>query len=426
MWMVSSWRIAALSAVLVAVVACGGRASLEGTDPGSGGEPGLGGAVAVGGAGLGGAPGAGGTVGVAGRGGDAGGVGFGGNGVMPGPGGSVGQGGVGGTPSLEYGTLGGRVVDADDDEPLDDVEISFFSVNGMLLETTDSVMGAYRAELPAGRVFATYALEGYLPASAEFEVVAGMHTEVSVMRLVPVGEGATGVLTGIVRDAETVEPIAGARLRLRAGVNADQGPVVAQGDSDANGEYVFFDLPAGNYTVEGSADGYARSYVDAIVIADEQAAAPDLLLSRVLDGGQLRIVLTWGARPADLDAHLHVPPIDVDGFEGGFEVSYGQRGLLDAPPYAELDVDDTSSYGPETISISRLVNGTYHYVVHRFSEEAPLSESEAQVSVFDESGRVQTAFVPTIGSGDYWHVFDIDGESSTITLINERVGSDPF
>jgi uncharacterized protein YfaP (DUF2135 family) len=296
----------------------------------------------------------------------------------------------------------------------------------MLLGTTTTVMGAFRAELPAGLVYAYFQLDGYLPATGEFEVLAVQHNEVGVTRLVPVGAGTAGELTGLVLDAETAEPIGGARIRVRAGVNASQGMVVEQLDADTDGYYAFPELAAGNYTLEGSADGYARSYVNATVSSDTSTRAPDLLLSRLLDGGQFRIVLSWGLSPSDLDAHLYVPPIQTTGFEAGFEVFYSQRGNLDSAPYAELDVDDTDSYGPETITISQVVRGTYHYVVHRFSSDAPFSDSGAQVSVFDDTGLVYTAFVPTTGPGDYWHVLDIDGDSLAITPVNERSNSTPF
>lgn len=459
MWNVLRWWVAALAAGLLALAACGGRAVLgNGDELGSGGEPSLGGASSTvgaggqsgsggrpngrggaGGMGIAGMPAAGGYAGnvnLAGAGGmpAAGGSFWGAGGMMPGAGGAgiggrastTGQ-GAGGMPAMDYGTLNGRVVDAETDEALEGVSITFLAANGTVVgyAVTHSD-GTYSVELPSGRVYAYFRLEGYLPTTGEFEVQPGLVSEASVTRLVPIGDEVTGGLSGYVLDAETTEPIANAQLRVRAGVNATQGTVIAQATTDSEGRYVFEDLDAGNYTVEGSVSGYAKAFVDATVTAGTSSEAPDLLLSRVLESGQIRIVLTWGLVPEDLDAHLYVPPMDEAGFEDGFEVFYGARGTLDGPPFAELDVDDTSSYGPETITIDRTVTGTYHYLVHRFSDDASFSDSEAQVNVYDESGLAYTAYVPGTGSGDYWHVLDIDGETLVITPINQRSSIDPF
>lgn len=57
-----------------------------------------------------------------------------------------------------------------------------------------------------------------------------------------------------------------------------------------------------------------------------------------LDG--LRVVLTWGKTPEDLDSHMIFP---------GNNIFFGNQKGTDA----ELDVDDTDSYGPETITLQK-------------------------------------------------------------------------
>jgi hypothetical protein len=59
---------------------------------------------------------------------------------------------------------------------------------------------------------------------------------------------------------------------------------------------------------------------------------------RNLDG--MRIVLTWGERPADLDSHITYP---------GNHIFFRSKKGTDA----NLDVDDTTSFGPETITLER-------------------------------------------------------------------------
>ncbi|TPW17201.1 MAG: hypothetical protein FD130_750 [Halothiobacillaceae bacterium] len=80
--------------------------------------------------------------------------------------------------------------------------------------------------------------------------------------------------------------------------------------------------------------------------------------------GSAKIKLTWGENPDDLDSHLTGP---VEGSATRFHVYFGSKGSQAAAPYAELDVDDTSSFGPEIITINRFTPGLYRYSVHHYS-----------------------------------------------------------
>ncbi len=131
--------------------------------------------------------------------------------------------------------------------------------------------------------------------------------------------------------------------------------------------------------------------------------------------GELRFVLTWGALPTDLDSHLWTP--DVNGDE--YHIYYANRMSPDSTPYAGLDVDDVTSYGPETITISELYPGTYYYSVYNYSGSPALTTSDAQITAYDEFGLIGTYDIPTSGSGRWWHVFQIDGTSGQITFVNE-------
>ncbi|MDR3347702.1 MAG: hypothetical protein LBN32_03715, partial [Helicobacteraceae bacterium] len=74
-----------------------------------------------------------------------------------------------------------------------------------------------------------------------------------------------------------------------------------------------------------------------------------------LDG--LRVVLTWGAKPIDLDSHLVF---------GDNHVYFEKKGRRNAKAY--LDVDDSDSFGPETITIQKIEPQSYVYAVHNFSQ----------------------------------------------------------
>lgn len=132
-----------------------------------------------------------------------------------------------------------------------------------------------------------------------------------------------------------------------------------------------------------------------------------------LDG--MRIVLNWGAQPADLDSHIAFPKGHIY-----FERPQGRAGAD-----ANLDVDDTDGNGPETITIDRKHAGeAYVYAVHDFTnvnrpESLGLSRSRAKVLVYIGQSLVRSYYVPTSVAGNLWTVFRItaEGEFQDINTI---------
>jgi hypothetical protein len=130
---------------------------------------------------------------------------------------------------------------------------------------------------------------------------------------------------------------------------------------------------------------------------------PQLIAEEIGD-----ITLTWGATPSDLDSHLVGPSADGSRFH----IYFGYK----EDANAVLDVDDTSSYGPEIITLKTLYPGTYRYYVHNYSRGADtvLSASEAVVVLRPVQGRISNLnqtrrfTVPLSGSGYVWNVFNIN------------------
>lgn len=147
------------------------------------------------------------------------------------------------------------------------------------------------------------------------------------------------------------------------------------------------------------------------------AALPDgqcLVLSSVNSG--LTIKLTWGRAPSDVDSHLFAP--------NGQHVYYGNKGSLTAVPFAALDVDDRSSYGPEVVTVRRLMVGTYRYAVRNYSgtDSPGLTASPTRVEL-NSNGNVST-FAPPAGetaATDWWNVFSFTVDAQchvTVTPVN--------
>ncbi|HYL89401.1 MAG TPA: hypothetical protein VEU32_11655 [Burkholderiales bacterium] len=132
--------------------------------------------------------------------------------------------------------------------------------------------------------------------------------------------------------------------------------------------------------------------------------------------------LTWGALPLDLDSHLKEP--------NSVHIAYFSRGSLGSPPYAALDVDDVTSFGPEVITVLRLTQGVNEYFVHNFSGTfAPgMTGSPARVEV--RVGSQTRIFTPPAGEGTnpYWRVFQFTVAtdcSVTIAPVQQWAATEP-
>ncbi|MEL2509430.1 tetratricopeptide repeat protein [Escherichia coli] len=129
-----------------------------------------------------------------------------------------------------------------------------------------------------------------------------------------------------------------------------------------------------------------------------------------LDG--MRVVLSWGEKPFDLDSHLIFP---------GGHIYFDSKEGTDA----NLDVDDTDSYGPETVIISKKHFGeSYIYAVQDYSNKGLpnsnyLSASKAKVFVYVGSSLVRSYSVPAGKRGNIWTVFKLNpnGEFEDINSV---------
>ena len=195
--------------------------------------------------------------------------------------------------------------------------------------------------------------------------------------------------------------------------------------TDANGYYIIYtNLEPGEYMVNGSSNSFCP-YNGSFQILDDfslDSITFNFSLSPIPEAGETRMVLNWGELPSDLDSHLKTPPIEGQNYH----IYYGNRGSSDSAPYATLDYDVVTGYGPETMTIKQSFSGNYIYYINQFSSSGTLSESNASVQIYnspDCSG--ETIYIPNQGEGRYWYVCNIDGETGEITIINQIQESEP-
>jgi len=241
-------------------------------------------------------------------------------------------------------------------------------------------------------------------------------------------------ISGSVYDALTGKPVKGAAVNARAGWNTYNGPYVTglfasskEDISDANGVFDIHAVRAGQYTVEIKKDGYVIGYYNMISQIETDEARQTVILTPELSDDEYRIVLTWGAVPSDLDSHLTY----YEGGELKMHVYYSNKiGTIDGVKVAELDLDDTSGYGPETVTLTFkkefVDNGKFVYFVHNYSAgssstSTTLSQSGATVRLYCGNNITETFYVPENKKGTVWKVFEVWKEG--IRVLNDFYSS---
>ncbi|MEZ4387078.1 MAG: carboxypeptidase-like regulatory domain-containing protein [Candidatus Krumholzibacteriia bacterium] len=141
----------------------------------------------------------------------------------------------------------------------------------------------------------------------------------------------------------------------------------------------------------------------------------------VLQVAAYSISLTWGASPSDLDSHLYIPMTWDEDFDY-YHIAYYNMGDYGSDPYAGLDTDDTSSYGPEVITGTRLYQGRFQYWVHNYSQDtnSGLQSSGAVIQLEVGGGLYiyEAADAPLDGGteGGWLHVCDFVVSGGTVTV----------
>jgi len=314
------------------------------------------------------------------------------------------------------GIVSGVVKNAVTDATLDGVEIKAYRNNVLVGSIVTDIYGDYELAIPEGDNYTIiYNKAGFLAVEYNnVDVVANQTTYLAVVLQIDDSYSGAGSFTGTIVDAATGADLNDVYLKLREGVNTTDGTVIETTYTNSFGDYTFSNIMAGNYTVEASLTGYSTSYFGAICLGNQTTQNQNGSLTPNLAGDEVRIVLTWGSSPSDLDSHLTGP--NTTGSR--FHVYWSNPST--SVNHASLDVDDISSYGPETITITDLRTGVYRYSVHDFSNRGSTSSNElslsgATIEVYFGTSEVYTLNVPN-QNGTLWTVFEIN--NGVLELVN--------
>ena len=213
--------------------------------------------------------------------------------------------------------------------------------------------------------------------------------------------------SGTIVDALTGLPVNGALVLFLSGWNASSAASAAgQCLTDASG-YYSISLPSGYYTAVVSRSGYIPASLNASVFSGETTVLNGAISPRQSEN-QLRIVLTWGADPPDLDSHLNGELSDGKKFHVFYQDTGARSGNV---AVCTLDHDDTTSYGPETVTLYVPSSGVFRYSVHNYTYRKDVSgnnlaNSGALATVYRGNTLVAVFPVPD-KYGSVWNVFEV-------------------
>jgi hypothetical protein len=195
-------------------------------------------------------------------------------------------------------------------------------------------------------------------------------------------------------NAEKGSPVEAAEVKIEK---------VGDFKTDAEGRVLFNTVDDGVYNFTFSKQGFIGSSFTFEVIAGT-IFSNRFSVSPLIELGAIRIVLEWGSKPRDLDAHLVK--------EGAYHISYHDKVVADDQS-ARLDLDDRDGYGPETITIRNTDSrGSYSYYVFDYSNKSEpgskqIGKSKAVVRIYNNSGLLNEFRVSKTMTGDKWNVFTI-------------------
>ena len=324
------------------------------------------------------------------------------------------------TSSVSSSILSGRVNNALTAAPLPGVSITVYNQNTVVATGVTIDDGSYSLPVPEGSGYRVeFVKEGFATALYENVAVGPGTTTLEPVLQIDTDHSGTGTISGTIVDAFNGQGVEGVTINLRSGINVTAGPIAATGATLSGGFYSFTDLTAGHYTAEALKSGYTNAYFTVICIGGTTTGNQQGTITPIIQAGQTRIILSWGQEPSDLDSHLTGPTPESSS---RFHIYYSQETYaVNDIVYADLDLDDTDSVGPETTTIYQQISGVYRFSVHDYSnksslESNALSNSGAQVKVYRGDGLIATFNVPVNQGGTLWTVFELNG--NTITPIN--------
>ncbi len=171
------------------------------------------------------------------------------------------------------------------------------------------------------------------------------------------------VATFSLKDAITCEPLSGGKIKFLGTVFV----------ADEKG-YIKMPLPPEGIDADVPIMFRSKGYIpvnSTTMVSFGKYWQTLFLMTKEIPLGSARFILSWDAKPLDMDLHLR---------SEDFHISY--RATRSIPNRVKLDRDATQGFGPETITLDKLKEDkTYRVIAHRYSLKGKIT-SKAKLSVY--------------------------------------------
>lgn len=320
---------------------------------------------------------------------------------------------------LENGYIAGSVKDAASSATITDALIRVYTIDGNLVTSgRTNANGSYNINVGTGNYILKVSAGSYKSVKMAVTVNKDSTTYNETFLLMS-NRISLGRADGVITNSVTEARVNGVTLNFRRGWNNRTGKILYSSSTNENGAYEVTsdNLLIGFYTMEMVKSGFVTGYKN-IAVRQLDMDAQNAVLSPISSDNTYRAVLTWGENPRDLDSHVEGKLKD----NSSFHVYYAYKSQNDGDSeVCNLDVDDTTSYGPETTTLIPNTSEPYYYYIYKYAGSGAVSTSGAQIKLYKGSDLIKTYNVPTNqGTSDYWNVFAIkDGKVITKDTISD-------
>jgi hypothetical protein len=190
----------------------------------------------------------------------------------------------------------------------------------------------------------------------------------------------------------------------------------------SNKDIIVSHLIPGRYTINAEARGFYPSKGEEASVSEGKTTEAEVHLIPLLkDNEAARIVLRWDKDPRDLDSHLFLPENEALNIRHIYYPSKYMKARIGDTLAAVLDVDDTTSYGPETVTIYKKLNGLYRYAVYHYAGSGSIGgTSKAGIKVITHNNGIQEFPVPIGCKNRWWYVLDLKVNDLDVQVIHKN------
>ena len=245
-------------------------------------------------------------------------------------------------------------------------------------------------------------------------------------------------LYGMLMDASTGEPVPDAEVSSKCLFTAQKatsrqsgGFTLANGVAGPNGRQCAIKITKAGYAPNEFPVTVQDTETDGRKIYAMMAPAME-------DPKKFRFVVQWGSNPADLNAHVLVPVpgeqlLDVAAapLMEHQKYKFDAKGAAGSLPFATLDHASVKGFGPETVTVHNVNDGTYHFVVSNnnqaFTTKSEFKDSGARAFLYQGNKLINTVAIDTaVGEPTHtWSVYKLKCTHGNCQLVVHNTFLEP-